>query len=341
MSNKLLKRMPYLTGNPRADIQISPDGIPYNAAIPVQNRKMQIVIPTHLRANSQKTLKSLSPALQQEVLIVTSLESDAKTIRKNYRELFSDRFQQVISIEEFAGPKVLKQIDGIAKKRQWLIENIGSQSIFQLDCDQYFFARCAERYRMVDKGQWKLKEKYRGSEKIKLLGKLNLTEEMLTDTFREFRRRMTDKKSPDYYVHTCLSSRMGNNQEESSWKITGRAMHSIGHRRDVLIENNVRFDEIRLREDFNVTLRLLQLGYPNAIYYDVCCSPSDYGAAGGCSTERTTKLSNDQAVLLSKMHPGLVKVVEKNYDSTPRKEVVVSWKKALREDKAPKRKGLF
>lgn len=333
--------MPYLTGNPRADIRISPDGIPYNAAIPISNRKMQIVIPTHKRANSQKTLKSLSPELQQEVLIVTSMESDAATIRSNYADLFADPDLQVISIEEYAGKKMLAQIDGIAKKRQWMIENLGSQSIFQMDCDQYFFARCATKYRYLDGGQWKLKEKYKGSDKIKLLGKLNLKEDTLAETFQELLRRMTDKKSPDFYVHTCLSSRMGNNQEDETWKIVGRAMHSIGHRRDVLIKNNIRFDEIRLREDFNVTLRLLRLGYPNAIYYDVCCSPSDYGAAGGCSDERTTKLSNDQAVLLGKMHPGLVKVVEKNYDNQPRNEVVVSWKKAFESDKGKSKKSLF
>lgn len=340
----LLKRMPYLRKNPRAEIAFSPGGIPYNSAIQVFNRKMQIVIPTHKRPERQLTLKSLSPELQAEVLVITSTQEDARAIRKNYAGMLRDPATQVISIEHYAGKKMVEQINSIAKKRQWILENVGAISIFQLDDDQYFFARAPLKYRELNNGSWTLKEKYKGNEEIKLLGKRYLTDDLLTETFREFQRRMTVKKSPDFYAHTCLSSRMGNNQEEEVWKIGGRAMHSIGQRRDVMLKNNIRFDSILLREDFHVTLSLLRLGYANAVFYDVCCSPAEYGAKGGCFDERTVQLGNAQAVLLSKMHPGLVKVVDKNYDDTPRKEVVISWKKALTEGEAAnikKKKSLF
>lgn len=342
MKNELLKRMPYLTGNPEAIVKMSPDGIPYNAAIPVSNRKMQLVIPTHKRSERQITLKELSPELQQEVLIITSLESDAKAIRKNYGNLLKNPKLQVISIQEYGGEEGLESVDGIAKKRQWIIENVGSESIFQLDCDQYFFRRAPKKYRFEDKGQLKLKPEYK--DKVKLLGKVHLTADILTETFREFQRRMTDTKSKEFYVHTCLSSRMGNNQVTDSWKIIGRTMHSLGHRRDVLLKNNIRFDEIKLREDFNVTLRLLRLGYENAIYYETTCSPSTYGAAGGCSEERTIKTSNKQAMVLAEMHPGFVKVVDKEYEGTPRKEVIIAWKKAFdsaSKSQVTKKKSLF
>jgi hypothetical protein len=331
-----LDRMPYLSSNKRATVEVSPGGIPYNSEIPIFNRKMQVVIPTHGRPKRQFTLKSLSKDIRQEVLVVTSLKSDAVEIQAEYGHLLKDPKNQVISLEEFHGKKSLAEINFIAKKRQWLIENLGSTSVFQMDCDQYFFARCPLKYRQLSyehssQGSWELKPEWKGKtvggKEIKLLGTANCTQEILTEAFRKIQDKMTRKEGRS--VHTGMSSRMGNNQvPEEEWREPGRAMHSIGHRRDALIKNNIRFDEVRLREDFLVTLRLLSLGYINSVYYHVCSSPSDYGAKGGCSDERTVELANSQADLLASKFPGLVKVHDKKYShSGDRKEVLIFWER--------------
>jgi hypothetical protein len=42
--------------------------------------------------------------------------------------------------------------------------------------------------------------------------------------------------------------------------------------------------------------------------------------------------SDAEAEKLAALHPGLVKVVQKDYKGVPRKEVIVQWKKALGYD---------
>jgi hypothetical protein len=89
-------------------------------------------------------------------------------------------------------------------------------------------------------------------------------------------------------------------------------------------------DPNETREDIDLTLQLLKKGFENAIY--VWCPVEQYelyGAEGGASLERTMVGSNKDAYKLAKLHPGLVKVVKKDYlVSTPRYEVVCQWEKA-------------
>lgn len=333
------KRMPYLFKK-GAKIGLSPKGIPYNENVPVFNRRMQLVIPTHLRPARQLTLKSLSKELRDEVLLITSTSQDRKELLRENKGLI--RSEQVYAIDD---PKV----NSISKKRQWLIENLGSTSIFQLDDDQYFFARCARKYRhlIYDNstiGEWALLPecvgKFVDGVEIKLLGKAACTEEVLTKAFRDIQDRMTRKENP--YVHTGMSSRMKNHAQPKEWKIIGRVMHSIGHRRDILLNNNIRFDTVALREDFYVTLSLLTRGYPNCVLYTVCSSPADYGFKGGCTEERTDELNNDQAELLASKFPRFVKVENKAYTySKPRKEVKVQWQQAYDSSKANDKASIF
>lgn len=322
------------------DVGYSPKGIPYNKSVPVFNRKMQLVIPTHKRPTRQITLKSLSPEMQQECLVVTSTVEDAKEIRKLYKSIIDP--EQVYAIN-------LPDVNTIAKKRQWLIENVGSTSIFQLDDDGYFFYRCPLKYRVLSykhgSPSWVLKPEYKDSE-IKLLGVKNLTPDLLTETFRQIQYRLTEKDPAKRFSHVGLSSRMGNNQCQHEWKEIDRMMHAIGHRRDTLILEKIRFDEIELREDFNVTLRLLQRGYPNVVCYTACISPAEYGREGGVSLERTVEKSNAQAKLLASMYPDFVRVVSKDFEfSQPRLEVYVNWKRiyeaSLLRKKMLKRNSLF
>lgn len=306
-------------------------GYPYNTSIPVRNRKMQVVIPTHKRPTRQTTLRYLPDEIAQEVLLVTSNEDDAVAIREHYSNIIEP--DQVISIEEY-DPKNHAAVNSIGKKRQWLIENVGSHAVFQMDDDfQGFYKRCAMKYRKLDTSQgspcWVLTDEAKAKD-IKLLGRGNITDDDITHLFRTLEAMVSGKNKPDWAAHVGISSRMGNNREDLDWVKGGRMMHAIGHHRGTLFDNNIKFDEIQLREDFNVTLRLLRLGFCNAISYDICVSPDDYGREGGCSDERTVKFNDEQAELLAKMHPGFVKVVQKDYEhSIPRKEVQVSWQKAL------------
>lgn len=259
---------------------------------------MQIVIPTHGRANKQTTLWSIPPAIRPDVLLVTSTKEEQKLIQK------------------FHSNVVVAPVDSISAKRQWIMENVEAENIFMLDDDMYFFGRCPKAER-VYRDRWKANPGH------KVLSRGYADDDAVVKMFRRLSERFSS------FAHVGLSSRMGNDVVEKEWVVNGRMMHAIGYRRDLFLREGIRFDRVQCREDFHVTLSLLRKGYENAIYYGFCCSPGPYGAPGGASTERTVAQSNAQAELLAKLHPGLVRVKEKLYKNVPRKEVVVQWKKAL------------
>lgn len=324
--------LPYLRSNKRAEVDWDENGLPFNAALKMRNRQMQVVIPTHQRPDRQITFKGFPEFLRDMTILLTSTEADAEAIRKNHEDLLVDPVGQVISIESVYKSKLA--VDSIAKKRQWIIENFGSESIFQLDDDMYRFARVPEKFRVYTSseghpvntnGSWRLTPKAK-SEGMKLIAKEHLTDEFYVKALASLMRLMT---GPDpKYAHVGLSSRMGNPFQKSSWRSNYRMMHSLGHNRGILLRNNIRFDAVALREDFYVTVKLLSLGLPNRVYFDVCVSPADYGAAGGVAQERTVERSNEEAIKLAAMFPEYIKVVDREYtDSIPRKEVVIAWAK--------------
>ena len=79
-----------------------------------------------------------------------------------------------------------------------------------------------------------------------------------------------------------------------------------------------------------MALTLYRAGHPSYQVYDWCVAPGAYGAPGGCSSERTVAASDAAALRLAELHHPFVRVVDKAYKGVPRKEVVVSWKKALK-----------
>lgn len=259
---------------------------------------MQIVIPTHGRPYKQTTLQSLPEAIRDDVLLVVSTQEDFDVLKKTHKNIRR------------------ADVKTIADKRHWIMQNVKTEKIFMLDDDMYFFGRCPAKYRTYEE-RWRVT-----TPPHKILSRDYANDAALLSVFSEIDRQL------DNYAHVGLSSRMGNDVEEKEWKENSRMMHAIGLHRNVYTKQKLLFNEVQCREDFNVTLRLLRRGYANTVCYSYCCSPGPYGAKGGASTERTVEISNAQALKLSELHPGLVRVVDKEYDNVPRKEVVVSWKKA-------------
>jgi hypothetical protein len=282
---------------------------------PVLDKEFQIVIPTHNRPQKQITFQRLPPSLQAVALIVTSLESEAKAIRKNYST------KNVISLESFGALESHGQ--RIHTKRQWILENIRSKYILQLDDDLYYFRRCSTKYREYNQeaGRWKLNKAG-----VKAGAKLLYTATHLDieRMFAYFRKEVVGQ-----YVHACFGSRMGNDLEEFEMdRVGGRSMHAICHHRATLLQEGIRFDEIDYREDFNVTLHLLKAGYPGFRLFCYTVSPNSYQAPGGCSSYRTHKASNRAAVRLATLHPGFVRLAHKDYKDHSRVEVMVAWRQA-------------
>lgn len=287
-------------------------------AVPVLDKDFQIVIPTHARPSKQITLARLSPDLRAKVLVVTSLEKEAKAIRRNYQDI---GYGAVVSVESFGDLETHGQ--RIHTKRQWILENVKSRNIMQMDDDLYFFQRCPPKYRAYVNGQWKLTDEGRELGK-KLL--YTATEKRISVAFHRFIEIFLEKG----YVHGGFGSRMGNDKEEPEVDfVGGRLMHCLAHNRKTLLDKGITFDEVAYREDFNVTLHLLRRGYKALRVFNFAVSPNSYQAPGGCATYRTTEESDKAAFRLALLHPGFVKPVEKQYKESPRLEVQVAWMKAL------------
>lgn len=262
---------------------------------------MQIVIPTHGRPNKQTTLLSIPESMREDVLLVVSTTEDYDSIRRWHKNT------------------KLAQVNSIADKRQWIMENVKAKKIFMLDDDLGFQGRCPSKYRVYD-GRWKLLDPAHN-----LLAKRYATPKAIEKMFITLSNKLDD------FAHAGLSSRMGNDTAPASWLYNARMMHAIGYDRAAFHKAKARFNDVQCREDFHVTLTLLRKGLGNAVYYDYCCSPGPYGAAGGASLERTVALSDREAEKLADLHPGFVRVLEKEYKNIPRKEVMIYWKKAYED----------
>lgn len=265
---------------------------------------MQIVIPTFGRVHKQTTLSNLPPNLRKETLLVTSDSAEFEALSKAWRG-------QIKGVKN-------APVSSIVAKRQWILENIKSD-VFMMDDDMDFYKRCPLKNREFVGGRWRPKDGWFS------LSKTYVTEHDLISLFDELREYLESGTSA-----VGISSRFGNDLEYSAYKLgANRIMHALGYRRAVLRKMKFAFDAVAFREDFHMALTLYRAGHSSYQVYDWCVAPGAYGAPGGCSSERTTDASDAAAEELAKLHAPFVKVVQKEYKGTPRKEVVVQWKKAL------------
>lgn len=133
------------------------------------------------------------------------------------------------------------------------------------------------------------------------------------------------------YAHGSLSQRGGNNHCPEAFKEIGRATDCHFYNAAILRGEEIKINQVMLRQDFHTTLSLLELGYPNLIDHEFMSGQQD-GTPGGCQVYRTPEMLAEQAHLLASLHPGLVKVIEKTRKGGfgTSTDVRISWQKAFR-----------
>lgn len=255
---------------------------------------LQIVIPTKGRMPRQATLGYLPPEWCQRTTLVVN-EADA-SLRRLY---------------DLRGASVLvhpPEVDTIAKKRQWIIENPVFNKIVMLDDDLRFAHRTPGEGTKLHQATHE---------------EIDAALRWIEDTLRSG------------VIHCGWSARQGNNNVEESVLKTARMMFVLGYDcmniRHLIANGHVTLGRVRTREDMELTIQLLKCGYWNEVNFNIAADQvSGFGAKGGCFDERTIESTSADAEAFAALHPGLVKVVEKSYKGSPnRKEVIVQWKKAL------------
>lgn len=200
--------------------------------------------------------------------------------------------------------------DGIGKTRQWIIENATPRHVLMIDDDMYFYHR-------IKKGEVGLATNTEAD-----------TAAMLDAVFAELKK--------GEFRHVGVAPRTWASFNLCSYKVCSRINNFHGYDRKLLEKTGVRFDELPLMEDFNVTLSLLLRKFPNKIWIDYVWNQPGSNISGGCSRYRTAELQSKAANMLHKRHPAFVKVVEKkvkeragSWDGMKsRIDVIVAWHRA-------------
>lgn len=134
------------------------------------------------------------------------------------------------------------------------------------------------------------------------------------------------------YVHGALSQRAANGMYSAgTYKLIGRATDTHFYNAEIIGAEGLHFNDVVLRQDFHMTLSLLERGYPNVIDYEFMSGQTD-GTPGGCQVYRSLEMLAEQAQLLADLHPEFVTIVEKERKggfgvST---DVRIAWMKAFR-----------
>jgi len=280
--------------------------------------KMMIIVPTRGRVNYQHTVRNLPEWWRKNRTIIVCPANEVKAHMKNH---------EVKSM--WGQPAFIKTI---AAKRAWIFQiaqNEGYDKILMLDDDLRFSVRAKEAKSFAGYGgrggsEWKqYVEKHPGIQGLVNIGpKDKRLSTMLTRV----------EQMLNQYAHGGISPRQMNQTFSHEFTMNVRAIYALAYHVPTVMEH-CELGRIETREDIDYTLQLMRKGFDNAVYtWGVVEQARGYGAEGGVGDDRSVKSSNADAVKLAKLHPGLVKVVDKAYKvSIPRKEVIVYWQKAIAE----------
>ena len=209
-------------------------------------------------------------------------------------------------IPAIAHPTTCKSIGPV---RQWIVDQhdipTRGKSIMMLDDDLYFYMRRSDD-----------PTKFPDADDKSVVAVFEIVERYL-------------KK----YAHCSIRQREQANTY--NWvTFADRPLRALGYNVEILRKTGVRFDTIMLMEDFDVCLKLLKLGYPNAVIAHCVQHQSTSNAPGGCSIYRNGDLQKSAAEELARRHAPFVKLVEKEtLKNDPmwktRVDVRIAWKKAF------------
>lgn len=141
-------------------------------------------------------------------------------------------------------------------------------------------------------------------------------------------------------AHCGISMRGGNNRVQEPYVDCTRSMGVYGYDTatmcDLVSTGDLHLGRCPGQDDFDLTLQMLRLGYPNRVSYVYAQGQKASNSPGGASVWRTPEVLTATANELAFHHPGLVRVREKasrNWQGYPetRTDVTVSWQKAWRE----------
>ncbi len=216
-------------------------------------------------------------------------------VQEREEQLYDDKYPLIVLPDN---------IFTIGATRQWLVDNYADEKILMLDDDLDFAVRRSDE-----------PTKFRAAFDGDILQMLDTIQQSMDEGFKM----------------VGVSGREGANRDTSQFKEVTRQLRIHALDAGFFKYHNIRFDRIPYMEDFDATLQLLELGYPNRVLNGwVHNQRGGSNAPGGCSTTRTIDAHNEAAKRLHMLHPKYVRVVHKESGNwgDARLDVNISWKKA-------------
>jgi TET-associated glycosyltransferase-like protein len=281
--------------------------------------EMMLYVPTHRRIDYQLTLKNLPPAWLERTTIVCPRDEMHPLHR-----MFPDAF-------EIACPAP-RDCESIAAKRAWIFRHaskVGYEKIMVLDDDLKFSARLHvhKSFAGFQNGNPKIWPQMVREDRS--YGRIyDANGKQIDAMFKKIEEML------DGYRHGGISQRFMNHTHGHEFILNHKATHALAYHVPTVMEH-CKLGRVRMFEDLDYTLQLLRAGFENAIYqWGATNDPRGFNAPGGESGTRTSQHIAEGADLMAKLHPGIVRVVERTGPDAERlgpKRIVVSWKKAIKQ----------
>lgn len=149
------------------------------------------------------------------------------------------------------------------------------------------------------------------------------------------------EKLLEEFVHVGVSPRQMNDKHfphTIKYCMRQNAVHGI--QPSVLMNEGIHYNDVSLMEDYYITLKLFEAGFPNAVIVDWTWDQRGAsGAKGGCSLYRTPKLQEEASRELASIFPKYVKALQKETKTgwkgmKTRWDVRVQWRKCAKDSGA-------
>ncbi len=256
-----------------------------------------IAIPSYQRVGRVRTHKTISTELLRNNQVHLVVDSSEY---KDYCKAYKDVGGLMVTAT---------RVKGIARTRQWILTTLARKYnvryVIMLDDDMWFFKRP------------------------------NMQQPKLVKCSADLPILWMSKMLNRDYAHVGISARQGNNHVDQPFVKSTRSMNVYGYDTNVLNNERIKFGRVPVMEDFDLTLQLLRLGYPNAVAYKYAWNQADQSnAQGGCSGYRTHELQKSAAHRLAELHPDYVRVVRKKSKwpgMEDRYDVRIQWRKAIKD----------
>lgn len=198
-----------------------------------------------------------------------------------------------------------KKVRGLSPTRQWLIDNNNGRKLCMMDDDITQFAVKTKDNKLVTASDSQIE--------LMFIRFANILDNLAHCgvPYRQLNRI-------DYGVLYSECTRM---------------MSLLCYDTRMLKKYGCRFDRVMLKQDFDMTLQLLEKGFKNRLLMRYAINVSSpQNNKGGVTEYRTDKANTEAAYRLQELHPKFVKVVKKetktSYGGGERTDVTIQWKKA-------------